>query len=207
MKIIGQLIIMLLFTCKVNGGDQNHPTVHADSHAPIGVMGDHLHKKNEWMFSYRFMRMEMADNIQGSDNISSEDIVTTVPNRFFGQPMMPPTLRVVPQSMTSEMHMFGIMFAPNDDITWMAMLNVIDKTMQHLTFAGGKGKTPLGQFTSNSSGVGDFKLSALTSLYQDDLHKIHINMGLSFPTGATNNTDEVLTPMNMYVEQRLPYGM
>ena len=31
-----------------------------DSHAPISVMGDHTHKKNEVMFSYRFMKMQLG---------------------------------------------------------------------------------------------------------------------------------------------------
>jgi hypothetical protein len=109
--------------------------------------------------------------------------------------------------MTTDMHMFGVMFAPNDDVTLMAMLNVIDKKMQHLTFAGGKGQTLLDQFTTHSSGLGDVKLSALTSLYQGNVHKVHLNFGLSLPTAKIDNTDVVLTPMNMQVEQRLPYGM
>lgn len=37
----------------------------ADGHAPIGVMGDHLHKKGSYMLSYRFMRMSMAGNRDG----------------------------------------------------------------------------------------------------------------------------------------------
>ena len=30
-----------------------------DSHGPISIMGDHTHKKNDFMFSYRFMSMQM----------------------------------------------------------------------------------------------------------------------------------------------------
>jgi len=30
-----------------------------DGHAPISVMGDHMHKMGEWMVSYRYMSMEM----------------------------------------------------------------------------------------------------------------------------------------------------
>jgi len=30
-----------------------------NSHAPISMMGDHIHKKNEFMFSYRKMIMNM----------------------------------------------------------------------------------------------------------------------------------------------------
>jgi len=39
---------------------------HAMDHSPIGLMGDHRHKKGEWMTSYRFMRMDTA--IIGLDN-------------------------------------------------------------------------------------------------------------------------------------------
>ena len=60
--------------------------VRADGHAPIGVMGDHLHKAGEWMLSYRFMRMDMAGNRDGTSDLSPEEIVTTVPNTFFGTP-------------------------------------------------------------------------------------------------------------------------
>ena len=62
----------------------------ADSHAPIGVMGDHMHKQGEWMLSYRFMTMNMEGNLKGSNNIDPDTIVTTEPNRFFGMPGMPP---------------------------------------------------------------------------------------------------------------------
>ncbi len=56
----------------------------ADGHTPLGVMGGDRMQKGMWMFSYGYMRMEMADNLVGTDNVSPEQIVTTVPNRFFG---------------------------------------------------------------------------------------------------------------------------
>lgn len=31
-----------------------------DDHTPIGIMGDHNHKKGEFMMSYRYMRMDMV---------------------------------------------------------------------------------------------------------------------------------------------------
>ena len=77
----------------------------SDGHAPIGVMGDHLHKKGEWMLSYRYMHMDMDGNRIGTRNVSPQTIATTVPNRF----SPPPTLRVVPLWMTMDMHMFGAM--------------------------------------------------------------------------------------------------
>lgn len=178
-----------------------------DSHAPMGVMGDHTHKAGEWMFSYRFMNMSMKGNKKGSDGISPEEIVTTVDNPFAGQPMQPPTLRVVPLEMTTQMHMFGLMYAPSDKVTLMLMANYIEKEMDHLTFQGAAGTTRLGKFTTDSSGWGDTKIGALIPVYEQGEHRVHLNAGLSLPTGSIDEEDDVLTPMNTRPTLRMPYAM
>lgn len=178
-----------------------------DSHAPISVMGDHLHEAGEWMFSYRFMRMSMQGNRDGTSGISPEEIATTVPNRFAGAPMMPATLRVVPTEMVMDMHMFGVMYAPNDTVTLMGMVNRIDMEMEHITFAGPAGTARLGTFTTRSSGFGDTSLSALVRLADDGHERWHLNLGVSLPTGDIDQRDSVLTPMNTRPTLRLPYPM
>lgn len=179
----------------------------ADSHAPIGVMADHMHKKGEWMFSYRFMRMEMEDNRSGTNDISPEEIVTTEPNIFFGAPGQPPTLRIVPTEMTTDMHMFGLMYAPSEKVTLMAMLPYLKKEMSHITFMGGMGITRRGSFTTRTEGVGDLKLSGMIRLHDDARHHVHGNLGLSLPTGSNTETDRILTPMGATPSVRLPYPM
>jgi len=178
-----------------------------DSHAPIGVMADHFHNKGEWMFSYRFMRMEMEGNLIGDDSISPEEIVTTIPNRFFGLPGQPPTLRVVPTDMNTQMHMFGTMYGYSDNLTLMLMLNYIEKEMTHLTFQGGMGTTVLGNFTTNPKGIGDTKIGGLYKLMQSNTSRLHATVGLSLPTGSIDETGEVLAPNNMRPTLRLPYQM
>lgn len=189
----------------ISGG--HHGPIRADGHAPIGVMGDHLHKAGEWMVSYRFMYMGMEDNRIGTDKVSPEEIATTVPNRFFGNPGQPPTLRVVPTKMDMFMHMFGTMFAPTDDLTLMLMVNYVEKDMDHITFAGGAGTTRLGTFTTKSSGLGDTKLSGLYRLYTDEIHHLHLNLGVSVPTGSITESDTVLAPTGATPTLRLPYAM
>ncbi len=183
------------------------PTARPDGHAPIGVMGDHMHKKGEFMLSYRYMNMKMEDNRDGTDDLTPETIVTTVPNRFFGMPMQPPTLRVVPTEMTMHMHMFGAMYAPADWITVMAMIMVVNQEMSHITFQGGMGTNQLGTFVTESSGLGDTRLSALVKLVSSGNHKLHLNAGISFPTGSITEQDEILTPMEMRPTVRMPYPM
>ena len=169
---------------------------HIKAHAPIGVMGDHMHKSGEWMFSYRYMSMSMEGNLQGDNSVSPETIVSS------GLP-----LRVVPIDMATDMHMLGAMYAPSDKLTLMLMVNYIEKEMDHLTFQGMSGINRLGVFTTETSGIGDTKLGALYSLRSGDNTNIHLNLGLSIPTGKNDYTDQILTPMNTTPSPRLPYPM
>lgn len=201
--IFGSLIAGL--TCQFAVADtENHgASLRPDDHAPIGVMGDHMHQAGEFMFSYRFMRMNMSDMVQGSNSRSASDIVTSVSNPF----APPATVRVVPKDMSTNMHMLGFMYAPNNDITLMAMLNYIERDMNLTTFEGMTGNTELGQFATASSGLGDSKLGLLYRLFDSTHHHLHFNLTWVIPTGSTDETDDVLTPMNMRMTMRLPYSM
>lgn len=201
-------LISVAFLASSQSALADHDTYpQAYSHAPIGVMGDHMHKEGEWMVSYRFMRMEMQGNQVGSSNISADKIATTVPNRLFGQPMQPPTLRVVPTKMTMDMHMFGAMYAPTDNLTLMAMVNYLKNDMQHITYRGMMGTARRGTFTTKSQGFGDTKVAGLYKLYDDSVNKVHLNLGVSLPTGSITKKDRVLTPMGKTPTLRLPYMM
>ena len=197
-----------------------HNHLRADGHAPIGVMGDHMHPKGGFMFSYRYMRMDMDGHRIGTNDISLEEIVTTVPNQNpivapNGMTVTPPFLRVVPTKMTMDMHMFGVMYAPTNNITLMAMLPLVRKEMDHITFQAPNpmmGVPPnntnrIGGFATKSEGVGDLKLSSLIRLYDDRVHHIHANLGISAPTGSTKERDTILDPFVRTPTIRLPYAM
>ena len=185
----------------------SHPTSRPDSHAPIGVMGDHFHKPGEVMLSYRYMHMDMAGSRSDTSSISPTEIATTIPNRFFGTPGQPPTLRVVPTEMTMDMHMFGVMYAPMERLTLMGMFNYIDKEMTHTTFQGGMGTTELGSFTTKASGMGDTTLAGLIKIGSNEQNRLHATIGVSLPTGDIKETDQILTPMGGTPSPRLPYPM
>ena len=164
-----------------------------DSHAPIGVMGDHIHKESEWMFSYRYMEMDMDTNKSGSDSINAREIV--------GTPTNPGSFLAAPTRMKTEMHMFGAMYAPTDRLTMMFSLPYISKEMDHITRTGVK-------FTTNSEGFGDLKVAGLYDFFailqEDTIHRFHLNLGLSVPTGSIDNRDDTL---NLDNNQKLGYPM
>ena len=142
-----------------------------------------------------------------SRSIEPEVIVTTEPNRFFGLPGQPPTLRVVPTEMSMDMHMIGVMYAPSNSLTLMAMSSYQEKEMDHVTFSGGLGPTLLGTFKTKSNGIGDLKISSLTSLFKDSSSRTLLGLGFSLPSGSTSERDTILTPTGAAPTTRLPYGM
>jgi hypothetical protein len=152
-----------------------------DDHAPIGVMGDHMHHRGEWMLSYRYMFMEMDGSRDGTSRVSDGSVLRRFP--------------VTPTEMSSRMHMVGLMYAPLERVTLSAMLPVVVKEMDHVT------RTGVG-FTTKAWGVGDFTLSALTRLWENETHHLHLHFGVSFPTGSLTEKDD--TPAGRV---RLPYPM
>ncbi len=158
------------------------------SHAPIGVMGDHLHKPGGWMVSYRYMSMDMDGNRIDQDRVSARDIVGTGSN--------PGQFLVAPTQMTMQMHMLGVMYGLSNRVTLMGMLNYQDNKMDHLVR---NGRT----FMTSSSGIGDTRLSALVSVHDSSHHKVHLNLGVSAPTGSIDERDDTPAMANAV----LPYPM
>ncbi len=189
-----------------DGIDHSAPSeIRADGHAPISVMGDHMHKEGEIMFSYRYKRMDMSDVRDGTDDLSNAEVLAT-PNRFFGMPGQPPRLRIIPTEMVMDMHMLGAMYAPNDVVTLMVMGMYMKKEMDHITF-NPAGTTQIGGFTTVAEGFGDTRVSALVRLHDENNTKVHLNIGVSLPTGSIKEEDQILTPMGMVQTVRLPYPM
>lgn len=185
-------------------GDGGEVT-YASDHAPIGVMADHRHEKGEWMLSYRYMYMDMSGNRDGTDSISPDEIAATVSN-----PNAPPaTLRVVPTDMPMQMHMIGGMYGLTDKITLMAMTNFLANEMDHTTYMGMMGTNVLGEFTTESEGLGDTSIGIIYGLDNGSNSHAQVNLGLSLsiPTGSITETAAVLTPMNTTPTLRMPYAM
>ncbi|MBT3667566.1 MAG: transporter [Opitutae bacterium] len=167
MKKLTLFFISLLLNFSVSTAHEGPwSAARPDGHAPISVMGDHMHAMGEWMLSYRYMTMEMEGLLDGSNDITASDA-----NSTYGYNKM-----MLPKSMTMDMHMFGAMHAISDKWTLMAMLNYLDNEM---IMQG----TSMGKMESN--GIGDIKLAGLYDLARwDDGRRAHLSVGLSAPTGS-----------------------
>lgn len=172
----------------------HHNHDRADAHAPIGVMGDHLHAKGGLMVSLRHMNMAMDGNRSGANTISDNDIY----KNFI----------VAPQAMNMNMYMLGIMYAPSNKLTLMMMQNYVQNEMDliakmQMQGMNGMPMTMMQDFSTRSSGLGDMKITALYGLFADDKSSLHLNANVSIPFGSIQERDD--THMNDDV--KLPYPM
>lgn len=188
MKIYISAILMMatiaFYAQEINDESQKWSAGRPDGHAPISVMGDHMHGKGEWMVSYRYMYMNMGELKQGSDDASFDDALADY--------------IVTPTSMPMNMHMLGAMFAPSDKITLMAMFNYLSMEMDHITRMGGT-------FTTESSDFGDIQLAILYKFFNKNQQTLHGQLGFSIPTGSVTESD--VTPASTPNETELPYPM
>lgn len=97
------------------------------SHAPAGVLFDHMHKAGDFMVGYRFMYSRQAgDTLHGTNTVSDLDLAAA------GYTMKA-------SSMNMYMSMLDIMYAPTDWLTLMVMPQYVsmDMTMQPLPMLPG----------------------------------------------------------------------
>ena len=177
-----------------------HHVGRPNEHAPISVMGDHTHAKGGWMVSYRYMQMNMDGMRNGSNRVPAADIFAS-------------GYTVSPESMTMDMQMFGLMYAPTDKLTLMLMGNYTETEMDHrinpmapamlINVVGGD------SFTTETSGFGDLKVGGLYRFFLDGDKKAHAGLTLSLPTGSIDEKDN--TPMPgmppSFPKQQLPAPM
>lgn len=164
------------------GEDPRWSAARPDGHAPIGVMGEHTHSAGEWMLSYRFMFMQMEGSRGRGGKLSNNDVLADFP--------------VAPTRMYMEMHMFGAMHAPSDDLTLSFMAPYLRSEMDHRTRNGTR-------FTTRSDGFGDIRATGLYVLHRWARQQLHLNAGVSLPTGSIEEEDD--TPAAD--DAKLPYPM
>ena len=189
------ILLLLIVNTVVYADTQCSPR--PDSHAPIGVMGEHAHNIGECMLAYRFMAMDMQGLQNGTTALQTADVLKDFMR--------------VPTQMDMKMHMFGVMFAPHDKITLMAMANYQQRYMEmegsHNHTTGHHNHT-VGKHEMTSSGIGDVKLESLLKLWKTEHLNIIGNIGVSLPIGSIEQTgmDENILPYPMQLGSGLLMG-
>lgn len=141
----------------------DHSAHRPDSHAPIGVMRDHIHAKGETMVSYRYKFMHMGGGmLDGSSKVSNSDVLKEY--------------QMTPSDMDMRMNMFGAMHGITDNLTIYAMSGIMEKKM-HMVNRSDQ------TLTRESVGIADTKVGAMYEFFNNGKNRLQYNLGVSIPTG------------------------
>lgn len=166
-----------------------------DGHAPIGIMMDHVHGKNEWSVAYSYMNMMMEGNRNGTTSLSDADIYQDY--------------AMAPHTMTMQMHMLMLMYGVTPRITAMAMGSyTMNEMTMHMPASsghshGGMNMGGMNMDPSKSSGLGDTKAWLLYKLIESCRQRVVLGLGANIPTGSITVTGATMLGEN----ERLAYPM
>lgn len=194
-------LVALLLVCPLTLADISGAS-RADSHAPIGIMGDHLHKSGEWMLGYRYMLTEQSGLLDGTDSVSKEDTYSSVASGGYGY-------HNAPLDMRMNMHMFEMMYGLSDRLTLMLMANYMDMNMAAELHAHGP-VAPI-PYEMDISGWGDTQVVALFDLGHREHSRWVGQLGVNLPTGSTTEDHAMPhgaggTMMSMRMEYNMQLG-
>lgn len=171
------------YVCLVSGLILSSPVVvadlRADSHAPTGVMFEHLHQQGAVMVAYHVEQtQQQGDLLRGGRTLKASDSSAN-------------SYAMLPTDHTMTMQMLDIMYAPSNNLTLMLMPMVM--TME-MGMAKNDFYIPaVGAHTGHShggghrvSGMGDTTLAALYRLHRDNQQELIATLAVIAPTGQEN---------------------
>jgi hypothetical protein len=90
--------------------------------------------------------------------------------------------------MDLQAHIFGAMYAPHDRVTVAAVLPFLVLDMENVELLDGGGTR---SNETHSGGIGDLELLGLVRFIRNDDQTLHVQLGLSIPTGSISVEDDV----------------
>ena len=163
-----------------------------DAHPPIGVFGEAVHHRGELKLSYRLQIGNQPGLQQGRTEVQPSQIAASYPGGS------------IPLSLRSYAHLIELTWKPVETLTLFVTLPFYERTLDQVVESTGQ------RFSVSVRGFGDVIFNGLYQVFVDDIHRVHLNLGLSLPSGSTNETAEApagLTGVNPGSLQRLPYAM
>ncbi len=175
------------------GAEEASPEI---AHPPIGVFGESVHQSGEVKLSYRLHIENQNELMEGAVQISPSQIQGQYPDGS------------VPQAFRSYAHVIELAWKPSDSVTLFVTVPFLEKKLDQTVVSTGE------RYKISSRGFGDVVFNGLYRVFADENHRVHLSIGLSLPSGSTNESTEApagLGPPGQEVPagslQRLPYIM
>ncbi|WP_162009670.1 outer membrane protein [Methylocystis heyeri] len=170
---------------------------------PLCVFGDALPGAGKLLLTLSPQFSGNANSLVGARGVSSQQIVATTP--WYWSPLS--TLRLVPQRLLTESQTATLAYGLRDDLSLVLNAGLIEKHIDLMTFYGASGIIPRGMSNPGTESLQDTQLSGIWRVYQDPIHRIQLNLGMSFPTGSDHNLATPFQPTGTWATARAFYAM
>jgi len=156
-----------------------------DLHGPIGVIGEHPMYDGAWQFSYRYEREDFGGLLDGKSGVSKKDVF----DQGFSR---------APGSLTREKHLLTALYGYSEQLSLLVTIPWVSNDMRFENPGGGT-------FSARTIGMGDVLLQGLYRLREKGDGGLHLNVGVSLPTGSHDEKDTL--PSSGGNTVKLPYPM
>jgi len=170
---------------------------------PLGVFGDTLPGPGNLVLTLSPQFVHLAHELIGTQGLSPQQIVATTP--WYWGPAVP--LRVVPIRRFDELQSLTLGYGVTKDFSIVLSTGLFEKHTDLMTFYGAAGVIPRGMANPGTESLQDTQLAGIWRLYQDPIHRIQLNLGMSFPTGSDHNLATPLQTNGTWATGRGFYGM
>ncbi|MBY6242305.1 alpha-amylase [Methylosinus sp. Sm6] len=171
--------------------------------APLGVFGADMPPEGKLVLSIIPQFANASTLLKGTRAMSPAEVVTTTPWHL--DPTK--TLRGVPQNAFVATQTVALAYGVAKDLALVVTIGMAEKNLDFLTFKGPSGATPLGVSHTGTDSLTDATAAAVYRIYADPVHRVQINLGMSFPTGSNHNSFTLLQADGTYLTSRAFYAM
>ena len=154
----------------------------------MNLRGGYTLDRGQVLLSYRFERRGTNELQSGQTRLTAEEVLDL-------------GYTSAPSSANIDRHVFQAMWSPVDELTFQLELPFMSIEAERIYRPSGP---DVESFQTTTKGFGDVQAWVLYRVYRDDRSNLHLNLGLSFPSGSIAETqDTPLTPDGVF--ERLPY--
>lgn len=171
--------------------------------APMGVFGADMPAKGKLVLAIMPIWANLSGQRIGARGVSSEYIVANVP--WWVDPTK--KLRLVPQNIAVASQTGVISYGLSDNLAVVVTASIVEKRLEALTFKGPSGIVPLGRSYPDTFGLADFTTSGVYRIYQDQVHRLQVNLGFAYPLSFNTARFDLLQPDGTVANLRAFYGM
>ena len=178
--------------------------------APLGVFGADMPARGLLVLSAIPYFANFSHSQIGAKYISPQNVVANY--GWYYNPTL--NLRTVPIDMAVAQQSLTLAYGLTDSISLVLGTGFTEKHSHMMTFFGGAipnppfwNLFPRGMSFPAVDSITDTTLAGIWRFYEDPIHRLQLNVGLSFPTGSAHEPGTLLQPNGTYQIARDFYGM